>query len=124
MSIPPFPEARFEGGTRDFGHGCFAYLQPDGSWGLSNAGLVTDSGEALLVDTLFDAPHTRVMLEDLRRATPAKIRTLVNTHQNGDHWFGNALVEDAEIIATERAAEAMAHELPSLLDGFMKAAPN
>ena len=29
-------------GLHDLGHGCFAYLQPDGSWGWSNAGLVTD----------------------------------------------------------------------------------
>jgi glyoxylase-like metal-dependent hydrolase (beta-lactamase superfamily II) len=84
---------------------------------------VTDHGEALLVDTMFDGPHTRAMLEAFRRATRARIGTLVNTHQNGDHWFGNALVENAEIIATERAASAMAHETPAMLEGFMKAAP-
>ena len=114
----------YELGVRDLGNGAFAYLQPDGGWGLSNSGLVTDSGEALLIDTMFDGPHTRAMLDAYRKATSARIGTLVNTHQNGDHWFGNALVENAEIIATERAAAAMAHELPSLLDGFMKAAPN
>jgi len=114
---------RYEPGVRDLGRGCFAYLQPDGGWGLSNSGLVTDHGEALLVDTMFDGPHTRAMLDAFRRATPAKIGTLVNTHQNGDHWFGNALVENAEIIATERAASAMAHETPAMLEGFMKAAP-
>src|ERR1700728_3156998 len=119
-----FPKARYEAGIADFGNGSFAYLQPDGGWGLSNSGLVTDSGEALLVDTMFDGPHTRAMLDAYRKATSARIGTLVNTHQNGDHWFGNALVEGAEIIATQRAAEAMAHEPPSLLDGFMKAAPN
>ena len=31
----------------DLGHGCFAYLQPDGSWGWSTAGLVTDGEQAL-----------------------------------------------------------------------------
>jgi glyoxylase-like metal-dependent hydrolase (beta-lactamase superfamily II) len=111
-------------GVRDVGNGAYAYLQPDGGWGLSNAGLVTDSGEALLVDTMFDGPHTQAMLDAFRRASTAKIGALVNTHQNGDHWFGNALVEGAEIIATERAASAMAHETPALLDGFMKAAPS
>jgi glyoxylase-like metal-dependent hydrolase (beta-lactamase superfamily II) len=114
----------YELGVRDLGNGAFAYLQPDGGWGLSNSGLVTDSGEALLVDTMFDGPHTRAMLDAYARATKAKINTLVNTHQNGDHWFGNALVDGAEIIATERAANAMVHESPALLDGFMKAAPN
>lgn len=118
-----FPKARYEAGLRDFGNGCFAYLQPDGGWGLSNSGLVSDGGEALLVDTLFDFPHTRAMLDSFARATSAKIRTVVNTHHNGDHCFGNALVEGAEIIASERAAEAMTHESPALLAGLMKAAP-
>lgn len=118
-----FPKANYEAGVRDFGTGCFAYLQPDGGWGLSNAGLVESQGEALLIDTLFDFPHTRAMLDGFARATDARIATVFNTHQNGDHWFGNALVEGAEIVATERAAHAMAHETPALLAGLMQAAP-
>jgi glyoxylase-like metal-dependent hydrolase (beta-lactamase superfamily II) len=118
-----FPRASYAVGVQDFGNGCFAYLQPDGGWGLSNAGLVTSDGEALLVDTLFDLKHTRAMLDALAGATSAKIGTVFNTHQNGDHWFGNALLADAEVIATEGAARAMQHELPERLAGFMKAAP-
>lgn len=118
-----FPKAGYEAGIRDFGNGSFAWLQPDGGWGLSNAGLVTDDGEALLIDTLFDTQHTRAMLDGFARSTEAKIRTLVNTHQNGDHWFGNALVDGAEIIATERAAHDMKHEGPERLAMMMKAAP-
>jgi glyoxylase-like metal-dependent hydrolase (beta-lactamase superfamily II) len=119
-----FPKANYDAGVRDFGNGCFAYLQPDGGWGLSNAGLVVDSGEALLVDTLFDLQHTRAMLDDFARATPAKIRTVFNTHHNGDHWYGNELIEGAEVVASEKAASAMAHERPEMLAGMMKAAPN
>jgi cyclase len=119
-----FPKANYEAGVRDFGNGCFAYLQPDGGWGLSNTGLVVDGGEALLVDTLFDLPHTRAMLDSFARATPAKIRTVFNTHHNGDHWYGNELIEGAEIVASEKAATAMAHERPEMLAGMMKAAPN
>jgi len=112
-------------GIRDFGNGCFAYVQKNGSWGWSNAGLVTDGGESLLVDTFFDFPKTRAMLDGFLRAAPAaaNIRTLVNTHHNGDHCFGNALVEGAEIVATEAAARAMPHENAELLAGMMKAAP-
>lgn len=123
MTMRDFPEARYEAGLASLGNGTFAYLQPDGGWGLSNAALVTDDGEALLVDTLFDFPHTRAMLDTFARATPAKIRTLVNTHHNGDHCYGNALVEGAEIIATERAAEEMHHETPRGLAQLMKVAP-
>src|SRR6266852_6822546 len=49
-------------GLHDLGNGCYAWLQPDGSWGWSNAGLVVDSGESLLVDTLFDLKLTGEML--------------------------------------------------------------
>src|SRR5580692_11369428 len=53
-------------GLHDLGHGCFAYLQPDGSWGWSNAGLVRDGDQSLLVDTLFDLPLTAQMLKTMR----------------------------------------------------------
>lgn len=123
MTALSFPKCSYGPGIRDFGNGSFAYLQPDGGWGLSNSGLVTDSGEALLVDTMFDLAHTRAMLEDFARASSAKIRTLFNTHHNGDHWYGNELVAGAEIVASEKAAAAMAHESPAMLAGMMKAAP-
>src|SRR5262244_2644557 len=86
-------------GLRDLGRGAYAWLQPDGSWGWSNAGLVVDGGRALLVDTLFDLGLTREMLDAMRAAVPAAahIDTLVNTHSNGDHTYGNALVAGAEI---------------------------
>ncbi len=91
---------------------------------MSNTGLVTDSGEALLIDTCFDYAHTRAMLEGFRKSSDAKIRTLFNTHHNGDHCYGNALVEGAEILATEKATESMDHESPAMLAGLMKAAPS
>jgi len=46
---------------------------------------------------------------------------VVNTHANGDHCYGNILVDDAEIIATAATAEEM-HEVPAaLLAGLNKA---
>ena len=100
---------QYSKGLHDIGRGCFAYLQPDGSWGWSNAGLVTDGDQTLLVDTLFDLPLTTAMLKTMRDAVPAarKIGKLVNTHANGDHTFGNQLVEGAEIIAC-RACDSRA----------------
>ncbi|MFT3774980.1 MAG: MBL fold metallo-hydrolase [Minicystis sp.] len=111
---------------RDLGGGTYAYLQPDGSWGLSNAGLVVDGGESLLVDTLFDRAHTEAMLTAMRAAEPKaaeRIGTVVNTHHNGDHCYGNELCEGAEIIASQAAATAMTHEPPALLQGFLANAP-
>jgi glyoxylase-like metal-dependent hydrolase (beta-lactamase superfamily II) len=100
-------------GLHDLSNGCYAYLQPDGSWGWSNAGLVVDNGESLLVDTLFDLKLTGEMLETMRRAEPkaaAHIGTLVNTHSNGDHTFGNQLVHGAEIVSSKACAEEMKHD--------------
>jgi glyoxylase-like metal-dependent hydrolase (beta-lactamase superfamily II) len=118
-----FRKASYDPGVVAFGNGSFAYLQPDGGWGFSNAGLVTDGGEALLVDTMFDTAHTEAMLAGFKRASAAKISTLVNTHHNGDHCYGNACVQDCQIVATVAAAEAMKHETPRGLAQFMNAAP-
>ena len=63
------------------------------------------------------------MLDGFAKASAAKIGTLVNTHHNGDHCYGNGCIEGCEIIATVGAAEAMKHETPRGLAGFMKAAP-
>lgn len=109
----------------DVGTGVLAWLQRDGSWGWSNSGLVVDGGEALLVDTLFDWRLTREMLAAMRAAAPAaaRIGTVVNTHSNGDHCYGNALLEGAEIVATRAAAEEMAHETPAAIAEFLRRAP-
>lgn len=96
-------------GLHDLGNSVYAYLQPDGSWGWSNAGLVIDGKASLLIDTLFDLKLTQEMLDSMRKsvAAAAHIDMLVNTHANGDHCYGNQLVADAEIIASVRTAEEM-----------------
>lgn len=104
----------YEKGLHDLGNGCFAWLVPDGSWGYSNAGLIVDGDETLLVDTLFDLKSTREMLDRMRRQVPASkaIGTLVNTHANGDHTFGNQLVKDARIVATAKCRDEMIERPP------------
>ena len=108
---------------REVGEGSFAYLQGDGSWGWSNAGLVTSRGDALLVDTLYDLNLTRRMLDVMRRRTSAAdhIATVVNTHANGDHCWGNQLVSGAEIVASRRAAAEMRELSPALMKTLVRA---
>lgn len=105
--------------------GIWAYLQPDGGWGWSNAGLISGGETSLLVDTLFDLKLTAQMLDDLRRATKSAeaIETVVNTHANGDHCFGNALVAGAEVVASRACAQEMVETPPSRLAELVKAAP-
>ena len=49
-------------GLHEVGNGLYAYLLPDGGWCWSNAGLIVDGDEVVLVDTLFDLPMTSDML--------------------------------------------------------------
>lgn len=113
----------FTKGMHNLGNGCWGYVVPDGSWGWSNAGLVTDGDAALLVDTLFDLKLTGGMLADFRKSVPAaeNIDILVNTHADGDHTFGNQLVKGARIIATEGTVRDFDRVHPSL---FHKIATN
>lgn len=106
---------RFEKGLEQIGRGNYAYLQPSGTWGYNNAGLIIDSGEALLVDTLFDERLTAEMLAVMKDATgfgAGEIGKLVNTHANGDHTFGNRLLTKARIIASAATDHEMQEDAP------------
>lgn len=110
-------------GLVEVADGVLAYLQPDGSWGWSNAGLVVGDGASLLVDTLFDLKLTAEMLDAMAaRTDAAPIATVLNTHANGDHCYGNQLVAHAEIIASEAAAAEM-HEVPPSMLAALNGAP-
>ncbi len=113
----------YEKGLVEIGNGLYAYMQPDGGWGWSNAGLISDQGETLLVDTLFDLKLTGEMLTAMRKAEPAaaNIKTVVNTHANGDHCWGNQLVKDAEIIASRACAEQLADDSTERLHHLLAA---
>jgi glyoxylase-like metal-dependent hydrolase (beta-lactamase superfamily II) len=112
-------------GLQDLGNSLYAYLQPNGGWGWSNAGLVCDGEDSLLIDTLFDLSLTEQMLSDMRRAAPAatRIDTLINTHANGDHCYGNQLVKDARIVASARTAAEMSELPPAAFAALVEQAP-
>lgn len=120
MNVP------YELGLHEVGDHAWAWLQPDGGWGWSNAGLVVDDDHALLVDTLFDLDLTAAMLREMRKVTPAAspIETVVNTHANGDHTYGNQLLPGAEIIASAATAAEFENTTPDVMQGFLDAAPD
>ncbi len=112
-------------GLHDLGNDAYAWLAPEGGWGWSNAGLIVDGDQSLLVDTLFDLKLTSEMLDAMRAAEPqatANIGTLVNTHANGDHCHGNELVTGADIIASTASALEMAEFTPEMMDALAGAA--
>jgi len=111
--------AAFEGGLTEVAERTWAWLQPNGGLGESNAGLAVGEGESMLVDTLWDGRLTATMLEAIEplvTARGAPISRLVNTHGDGDHWYGNGLLAPGvEIVATEAANEQMREEPPAML---------
>jgi glyoxylase-like metal-dependent hydrolase (beta-lactamase superfamily II) len=115
--IPAFAE-----GLHELDRGIYAWLVPNGSWGESNAGLVVGDGASLLVDTLWDEVYTGEMLEAMRPLIQAApIRTVINTHADGDHWWGNRLVGPAEIITTQASYDEMLTQRPGSLVLFGRA---
>jgi glyoxylase-like metal-dependent hydrolase (beta-lactamase superfamily II) len=89
----------------------YACLQEDRGLGWSNSGLLNRGG-GLVVDTFWDLPHTRELIETYARVWRAPARRVLNTHHNGDHCWGNQLFADAEIIGHRLCAEAMRQESP------------
>ncbi len=114
----------FTKGLHEVGNGIYAYLQPSGAWGLNNAGLIVDGEETLLIDTLFDVKCTKEMLTEMQKAVKAaqKINTVINTHANGDHCWGNQLVADSDIIASKKCAQEIKAFNPKKLALLMQVA--
>jgi len=112
---------RIRPGLHPLARGAYAWLAPHGSWGWSNAGLIADGDQSLLIDTLYDLELTGEMLRKMRHAEPAAktIDTLINTHANGDHCHGNELVAGAEIIASAASALEMTELTPETMAAIM-----
>ena len=108
----------------EIGAGIYAYTQLPGSWGWSNAGLIVDGDQSLLVDTLFDGKLTAEMIATMSRATSAarQIKTVVNTHGNGDHCYGNGVVTGAEIVASHGCRQDLLEAPPRRNAMLLKAA--
>ncbi len=99
---------------REIARDVHACLQPDRGLGFSNSGLLARGG-GLVVDTFWDLPHTRELIDAYARVHPAPVTRVVNTHHNGDHCWGNQLFPQAEIIGHRLCAEAFGKEKPEVM---------
>jgi cyclase len=87
--------------------GVFAYVQPDGTWFINNAGFIVADNGIVAVDTCSTERRTRAFLASAAAVSPAPVRTVVNTHHHGDHTHGNYLTHPATIIAHENCRQVM-----------------
>jgi len=85
---------------------CFAVLNEKNRVCDANSGLI-NLGGGVVIDTQSDLPHGRRMIELFGRVWRAMPRRVINTHEDGDHVWGNQLFEGAEIIAHRKVRELM-----------------
>ncbi len=87
--------------VEEVAHGIFAYIQPDGSWWINNAGFLVGATGVVSIDTCSTERRTRDYLAAIRAVSQRPVRTLINTHHHGDHTNGNYLFDSATIVAHE-----------------------
>src|SRR2546427_12790789 len=92
----------------------YACLQEDRGLGTSISGHVNRAG-GLVVDTFWDLPHTRQMIETYARVWRRPVRRVGNTHHNGDHCWGNQLFPEAEIIGHRLCAASYGNKPPDFM---------
>ena len=110
---------KFDEGLYQLARGAYAWMVPNGSWGETNSGLIVGDGESLLIDTLWDLKCTRQMMSALDSIVKeAPINTIVNTHSDGDHFWGNQLFPNRDIIATQACKDMMTHMEPKSMTTF------
>jgi cyclase len=85
----------------------FAFVQPDGTWMINNAGFLVGPDGVVLVDTSSTQRRTESLRDAVRQVSTGPIRTLVNTHSHPDHVTGNGLFPDATIVAHEATRAVM-----------------
>jgi cyclase len=84
--------------------GVFAWVQPDGSWWINNAGVILGEDGPVLIDTCATEARTRRFLAAVDSvAGGAPVRVAVNTHLHGDHTYGNCLLPSSAMIIGHQA---------------------
>jgi len=94
--------------------GVHAWVQPDGSWWLNNAGAVAGVGDdgthpagTVVIDTCATFQRTRQFLDAVDTVTGgAPVTMAANTHQHGDHTYGNCVLPRQTVIIGQEAMRA------------------
>src|SRR6185312_4271624 len=84
-----------------------------GAWG--NAGIVALGDGTLVFDTFLTPAAARDLRAAAELLTGQPVTYVVNSHYHMDHIHGNAVFDDAHIIATEKTRERIASRGAELL---------
>jgi len=85
----------------------YAYVQPDGSWYVNNAGFVVGRSSVVAIDASSTQRRTQALRDRIAAVTPLRVSVLVNTHSHGDHTYGNSFMGAATIVGHERCREEL-----------------
>ena len=101
--------------------GVFAYVEPDGSQFLNNAGVVCGRDQLVCIDACATEARTQRFLAATRAVSDQPVSVLVNTHHHPDHTNGNGLLGAPVIVAHSLCRAEMEHAAvaappPALLD--------
>lgn len=94
--------------------GTYAFMHLPGSWGQTNTGLVVGDDASMVIDTVWDRARAESIAQtSAGLTTTAPITEAVNTHSDGDHWWGNdTLPPTARITTSTASRSAMTDETP------------
>lgn len=115
--------AKFREGLYRLTPRTYAWMVPNGSWGEANFGLIDCGGKSVVIDTGWDLRCAREFLDgaaDLLARSP--VATVINTHADGDHCWGNQLYGNVPIIATHACIGHMHHIEPKTMRLLARAA--
>ena len=91
----------------------YAFMHLPGGWGQTNTGLVVGDDASMVIDTVWDRVRAQANMEAWSAVSNAPITEAVNTHSDGDHWWGNNTLPSAARITTSAAAlTAMKEDTP------------
>jgi len=83
----------------------YAYLQYDGSWGISNTGFLAGDDAVLVIDATLVPDMARNFIGEMRKVTDKPWRHLINTHSHPDHTGGNRVFDGLRSWRTRCAAK-------------------
>ena len=78
---------------------CYAVLNQKNRVCDANSGLI-DLGGGVVIDTQTDLPHGRKMIGLFGKVWRAMPKRVINTHEDGDHVWGNQLFDGARSSRT------------------------